>query len=79
MNSSLMRTAGVRNGEGRVGQVIWFGPSEQNASAAFLLARDFSNRYFTTAFSRFHCGGPNFQLTAKVPRGAVDQLRKLRS
>jgi hypothetical protein len=27
-------------GEGRFGQVIWFTPTEQNASAAFLMARD---------------------------------------
>jgi hypothetical protein len=38
--TSKSRVAGMRNGEGRFGQVIWFTPTEQNASAAFLLARD---------------------------------------
>ena len=34
------QAAQIRNGEGGFGQVIWSRPTEQNAPAAFLLARD---------------------------------------
>jgi hypothetical protein len=53
MTLSPIRITGARNGEGQFGQVIWFGPTEQNASAAFLLARDFCNRCLNTAFCDF--------------------------